>query len=103
MEYEDKRPIQPEIPLTFPELYAELPLLPARMINEYQYCPRLAYLEWIQGEWADTQPGEMDLSNRRESQLKEIRQSIEDIGALKMFTAVAGSYLLENQTPPCIK
>ncbi len=54
MEYEDKRPIQPEIPLTFPELYAELPLLPARMINEYQYCPRLAYLEWIQGEWAES-------------------------------------------------
>ena len=24
------------------------------MINEYQYCPRLAYLEWVQGEWADS-------------------------------------------------
>ncbi|MBL4845000.1 MAG: CRISPR-associated endonuclease Cas1 [Planctomycetes bacterium] len=31
---------------------AELSLVPARMINEYLYCPRLAYLEWIQGEWA---------------------------------------------------
>ncbi|HET7306188.1 MAG TPA: CRISPR-associated endonuclease Cas1 [Gammaproteobacteria bacterium] len=31
-----------------------MPLLPARMINEYQYCPRLAYLEWVQGEWADS-------------------------------------------------
>jgi len=28
-------------------------LLPARMLNEYAYCPRLAYLEWVQGEWAD--------------------------------------------------
>lgn len=28
------------------------PILPARMINEYVYCPRLAYLEWVQGEWA---------------------------------------------------
>lgn len=27
-------------------------LLPARMLNEYVYCPRLAYLEWVQGEWA---------------------------------------------------
>ncbi len=23
------------------------------MLNEYSYCPRLAYLEWVQGEWAD--------------------------------------------------
>ena len=31
-----------------------MPLLPARMVNEYQYCPRLAYLEWVQGEWAES-------------------------------------------------
>jgi CRISPR-associated endonuclease Cas1/CRISPR-associated protein Cas4 len=24
------------------------------MVNEFQYCPRLAYLEWVQGEWAET-------------------------------------------------
>ena len=30
------------------------PLIPARMVNEFQYCPRLAYLEWVQGEWADS-------------------------------------------------
>ena len=24
-------------------------LLPARMLNEYAYCPRLFYLEWVQG------------------------------------------------------
>jgi CRISPR-associated endonuclease Cas1/CRISPR-associated protein Cas4 len=23
------------------------------MVNEFAYCPRLAYLEWVQGEWAD--------------------------------------------------
>ncbi len=28
-------------------------LIPARMVNEYVYCPRLAYLEWVQGEWDD--------------------------------------------------
>lgn len=43
-----------ELPLPFPELAGDLPLLPARMVNEYQYCPRLAYLEWVQGEWADS-------------------------------------------------
>ena len=24
------------------------------MVNEYEYCPRLAYLEWVQGEWEDS-------------------------------------------------
>jgi CRISPR-associated endonuclease Cas1/CRISPR-associated protein Cas4 len=47
-------PEQPDLPLPFPELSGDLPLLPARMVNEYQYCPRLAYLEWVQGEWADS-------------------------------------------------
>ena len=47
-------PSQPELPLPFPELSGDLPLLPARMVNEYQYCPRLAYLEWVQGEWAES-------------------------------------------------
>ncbi|MGZ5541017.1 MAG: CRISPR-associated endonuclease Cas4g/Cas1g [Methylobacter sp.] len=43
-----------------------MPLLPARMVNEYQYCPRLAYLEWVQSEWAasaDTVEG--DHAHRR--------------------------------------
>jgi len=45
---------QAELPLPFPELAKDLPLLPARMLNEYQYCPRLSYLEWVQGEWAES-------------------------------------------------
>ena len=45
---------QKELPLPFPELFGDMPLLPARMVNEYQYCPRLAYLEWVQGEWAES-------------------------------------------------
>ena len=47
-------PEQPELPLPFPEFTGDMPLLPARMVNEYQYCPRLAYLEWVQGEWAES-------------------------------------------------
>ena len=46
--------IQTDLPLPFPELSADEPLIPARMVNEYQYCPRLAYLEWVQGEWAES-------------------------------------------------
>jgi CRISPR-associated protein Cas1 len=45
---------QPELPLAPPPLRADEPFLPARMVNEFQYCPRLAYLEWVQGEWADS-------------------------------------------------
>ena len=34
---------------------ASLPeLVPARMLNEYAYCSRLAYLEWVQGEFTDS-------------------------------------------------
>jgi CRISPR-associated endonuclease Cas1/CRISPR-associated protein Cas4 len=46
--------VQIELPLPFPELSGDQPLLPARMVNEFQYCPRLAYLEWVQGEWAES-------------------------------------------------
>ena len=28
-------------------------LVPARMVNEYVYCPRLAYIEWVQGDFAE--------------------------------------------------
>ena len=38
------QPVAPDAP----------PLVPARMVNEYVYCPRLAYLEWVQGEWVES-------------------------------------------------
>jgi CRISPR-associated protein Cas1 len=28
-------------------------LIPVRMLNEFTYCPRLGYLEWVEGEWAE--------------------------------------------------
>lgn len=40
-------------PSAVPENTAVPVLIPARMLNEYAYCPRLAYLEWVQGEFAD--------------------------------------------------
>lgn len=43
----ETRPSSPEQPM-------DVPVLPARMVNEYQYCPRLAYLEWVQGEWVES-------------------------------------------------
>ena len=47
-------PYQGELPLEAPPLPEDAPFLPARMVNEYVYCPRLAYLEWVQGEWAES-------------------------------------------------
>lgn len=39
---------------TSPDDSATVPdYVPARMVNEFVYCPRLAYLEWVQGEWDD--------------------------------------------------
>jgi CRISPR-associated protein Cas1 len=38
-----------------PALHRPVPeLVPARMLNEHAYCPRLAYLEWVQGDFADS-------------------------------------------------
>jgi CRISPR-associated protein Cas1 len=30
-------------------------LMPARMLNEFSYCPRLFYPEWVQGEFVDNE------------------------------------------------
>jgi CRISPR-associated protein Cas1 len=37
-----------------PEHPSDVPLIPVRMVNEFVYCPRLAWLEWVAGEWADS-------------------------------------------------
>jgi hypothetical protein len=39
--------------LPVPTADATAGLLPARMLNEFAYCPRLWYIEWVQGECAD--------------------------------------------------
>jgi CRISPR-associated endonuclease Cas1/CRISPR-associated protein Cas4 len=45
---------QLEFHLPAPPASGEMPLIPARMVNEFVYCPRLAYLMWTQGEWSET-------------------------------------------------
>ncbi|MGI6644020.1 MAG: CRISPR-associated endonuclease Cas4g/Cas1g [Bacillota bacterium] len=45
------------------------PLVPARILNEFVYCPRIAFIEWVQGEFeesADTLDG--SLRHRRVDQ-----------------------------------
>ena len=48
------QPRQLSLPLPPPPADADTPLVPARMVNEWVYCPRLAYLEWVEGEWAES-------------------------------------------------
>jgi CRISPR-associated exonuclease Cas4/CRISPR-associated protein Cas1 len=43
---------QGELALFAPPAAADEMLVPARMVNEWTYCPRLAVLEWGRGEWA---------------------------------------------------
>ena len=69
------------------------PLIPARILNEFVYCPRLAYLEWVQKEWesssdtvegrhvhrrVDAQSGSLPASGRRirGSQGRKIRRTV---------------------------
>ncbi len=44
---------QLELPLPASPAGDDEPLVPARMLNEWVYCPRLAYLEWVEGSWED--------------------------------------------------
>ena len=46
--------VQLELHLPAPPTSEKTPLVPARMVNEYVYCPRLAYLMWSQAEWIET-------------------------------------------------
>ncbi|MCY4239232.1 MAG: CRISPR-associated endonuclease Cas1 [Rhodospirillaceae bacterium] len=45
---------QLDLHLPAPPTTGDDPLVPARMVNEFVYCPRLAYLMWGQAEWAET-------------------------------------------------
>lgn len=36
-----------------PEPQLKRELIPARMLNEFAYCPRLCYLEFVQSEWSE--------------------------------------------------
>lgn len=54
---------------------AAAPPIPLRMLNEFAYCERLGYLEWVQGEWADnadTREGEFVHRNVDRSEAKDI-------------------------------
>ena len=51
---EEDAPVQATLPLRVLRHDGSTPLVPARILNEFVYCPRLAYLEWVQKEWEDS-------------------------------------------------
>ncbi len=53
---DDEEPLARQLPLPLapPPRTADEPLVPARMLNEWVYCPRLAWLEWVESEWAES-------------------------------------------------
>ena len=75
-------------------------LIPARMVNEYAYCPRLVYLMWVQGEWADSVdtiegrrthrrvdrpgrfPAEADLQLLGGKKVRSVSMSADELGAI---------------------
>src|SRR6266446_7064924 len=53
-EFVSSAPAQLTLELPAPPATAETPLVPVRMVNEYVYCPRLAFLEWVDFLFADS-------------------------------------------------
>jgi CRISPR-associated endonuclease Cas1/CRISPR-associated protein Cas4 len=45
---------EPELPLAAPPVPEGAALVPVRMVSEYVYCPRVAWLMWVDGAWADS-------------------------------------------------
>ena len=64
------------------------------------------FKRWILGEATDAGPNERELSSRQTKKLKEVGDPVYHASGnagFTAFTAVAGSYLLDNQVPPCIR
>ncbi len=71
---------------SFSEHQSQPDLIPARMLNEYVYCPRLAYMMWVQGEFAhsaDTVEGTIRHKrvDRESGKLPENQEKVEKIHA----------------------
>ncbi len=52
-------------------------LIPVRMLNEFSFCPRLAYIEWVQGDFIDNEHTLQ--GTRRHKTVTEEKGDISDI------------------------
>ncbi len=69
--------------------------LPARMLNEMAYCPRLFALEWIHGEWADSADTVEGRTVHRRVD-KPSKEGLPDPGAAEAPVAVRSVYLSDD-------
>lgn len=63
-------------------------LVPARMVNEYAYCPRLFYLEWVQQEFADNLDTAEGRAHHRRVDQPEGRAPLPEEGELRVARSV---------------
>ena len=70
-----------ELHLPAPSTTGHDPLVPARMVNEFVYCPRLAYLMWGQAEWAET--GDTVDGRRVHTRVDRANKPLPEPGALE--------------------
>lgn len=67
-------------------------LIPARMLNEFAYCPRLCYIEWVQGEFldsADTVDGRFQ-HRRVDAGSGKVSDNLETFHARSVYLSGAG-------------
>jgi len=67
-------------------------LIPARMLNEFAYCPRLCYIEWVQGEFldsADTADGRFQ-HRRVDAGSGKLSDNLETFHARSVYLSGAG-------------
>lgn len=84
------QPGQSSLPLRVDFAGADTPFIPARILNEYVYCPRLAYLEWVQKEWqesSDTMDGRR-VHRRVDRKGGELPEPDEDFAEIKPVRSV---------------
>ena len=74
-------------------------MIPVRMLNEFTYCPRLGYLEWVEGEWAgNLETMEGTFGHRRVDQAPKRARRKEDPGSGK--AAEGDSTHLDPESSP---
>ncbi len=85
---------QLEFFLPAPPAQDEALLVPARMVNEFVYCPRLAYLMWTQAEWAET--GDTVEGNRVHARVDRPGPPLPPPQALESETAQDGDRIVSR-------
>jgi CRISPR-associated protein Cas1 len=66
----------------------DLDLLPARMVNEFVYCPRLFYLEWVEARFADNDDTRVGRTVHRRVDTETGAAPLPDEGELRVARSV---------------